>query len=311
LAWGNGQVVAWSTLNRWVQQAAPLAEGLRQAPLDRVPPVVLLDGVWVTLLQETGERYTDQARRDRPRVRRVKVPLLVASGMDPVTGERWVLDWERAEQEAEAGWQRLLERLQQRGLRADTGLELFVHDGGGGLEAALGLVDFGPGVLRQRCVFHVLKNVRDVVRGEPGMTRPAKRERRRAVLQEAAAIWQGTDRATVQRRWQAFQTTWAAAEPEAVATIARVFPATLAYLTALERGRERGEPWDPRYFRTTSALERVNRAIRQKARQVGSFQAELGLVAGLALVLAHRRLIVPTPPADLWTEVLDCRLLAS
>lgn len=311
LAWGSGQPIAWSTLNGWVQQAAPLAEAVRQGVLERVPAVVLLDGVWVTLLEPTGETYRDRTNRKRERVRRRKVPLLVAYGIDPATGERWVLDWERAEQEDEASWRQLLERLQQRGLRADTGLELFVHDGGAGLEAAFGLVDFGPGVLRQRCVFHVLKNVRDAIRGEPGMTRAAKRERRRAVLQEAATIWQELDRATVLRRWRAFQSTWATREPEAVATIARCFDATLAYLTALERGRDRGEQWAPRYLRTTSALERVNRALRQKARQVGSFHAEAGLAAALALVLAHRSLLTADPPTDLWTEVLEGRLLAS
>ena len=61
----------------------------------------------------------------------------------------------------------------------------------------------GPGLLRQRCVFHVLRNIRDAVRGEPGMDRTAKRARRRAVLEDAAAIWTATDRADVQRRRQA------------------------------------------------------------------------------------------------------------
>lgn len=49
------------------------------------------------------------------------------------------------------------------------------------------MVHFGRDVLRQRCVFHVLKNVRDAVRGEAGMDREAKRERRAAVLREAAS----------------------------------------------------------------------------------------------------------------------------
>lgn len=311
LAWGNGQPLACSTLQGWVHQAAPLAEALRGGPLARVPAVVLLDGLWVTLLVPTGERYADRRRRNRPKVRRVKVPLLVAYGLDPVTGERWVLDWERAEQEDEASWQRLLERLRTRGLRADAGLALFIHDGGGGLEAALALVAFGPGVLHQRCLFHVLKNVRDKVRGEAGMDREAKRARRREVLQDAAAIWTATDRATVYRRWRACRRKWAAREPEAVATMERVWPQTLAYLDALDRGREQGERWDPRYLRTTSALERLNRALRQKARQVGSFQAELGLAAGVALVLVHRGVILEAPPADLWTEVLERRLLVS
>jgi transposase-like protein len=313
LAMDTHQPVACSTLQRWGQQAAPLAEALRAGPLGRVPPVVLLDGLWVKLMQPTGERYRDRQGRQRRRVRRVRVPLLLAYGVDPATGARWILDldWELGEQEDEGSWRRLLERLHARGLRADAGLELFVHDGSGGLEAALGWVDFGPGGLRQRCVVHVLRNVRDAVRGEPAMTREQKRARRREVLQAAATLWQATDRTTVSQRWRAFQQAWAAREPKAVATLRAGWPQTLAYLAALERGRERGESWAAHALRTTSALERANRALRQKVRQVGVFQAEQGLVAALALVLVRRHLAATTPPTELWTEVLEAGLLAA
>jgi transposase-like protein len=309
LACENGQPVACSTLQGWVQQTAALAAAVQQGPLQRVPPVVLLDGLWVKLMVETGERYRDRQGRDRPRVRREKVPLLVAYGVDPATGERWILDWERGQQVDEESWRGLLERLWARGLRADAGLELFIHDGSAGLEAAFGLVSFGPGVLRQRCIFHVLQNVRDAVRGV-GLSRQAKRERRRAVLQAAAPIWQATERGTVRQRWQAFREQWEATEPEAVAVIARVWEQTLAYLAVLEHARERGEAWAPQYLRTTSALERVNRALRQKARQVGTFQSATGLTAAIALVLAHRGLGRDRLPTDLWTEVLEAGLLA-
>ncbi len=157
LAWDNGQPVACSTLHGWGHQAAPLAAAVQQGPLARVPPVVLLDGLWVKLMVETGARYRDRQGRDRPRVRREKGPLLVAYGVDPATGERWILDWERGQQEDEASWRGLLERLAARGLRADAGLELFIPDGSAGLEAAFGLVRFGPGVLRQRCLFHTIR----------------------------------------------------------------------------------------------------------------------------------------------------------
>ena len=159
-------------------------------------------------------------------------------------------------------------------------------------------------------MFHVLRNVRDAVRGEPGMDRQAKRERRREVLHAAATIWQTTDRAELQRRRQAFHTAWAAREPEAVATLERTFGATTTYLAALERGRERDQAWDPRHLRTTSPLERVNRALRQKARQTGAFHSERGLLAALALVLAHRGLTADADPDSLWTEVLEAGLLA-
>lgn len=311
LALDNGQSVARSTLNAWVHQAATLAEALRGGPLPRVPAVVLLDGLWVKLMQPTGEPYRDARGRRRQRVRRVKVPLLVAYGVDPATGERWILDWELGQDEDEASWRRLLERLQARGLRAEAGLALVVHDGSSGLEAAFGQVDFGPDVLHQRCVFHVLKNVRGKVRGEAGMAREAKQARRRELLQDAAGIWTATDRATVYRRWRAFQGKWGEREADAVATIERGFAATLAYLAALERGRERGEVWQVHCLRTTSALERANRALRQKVRQVGVFHAERGLLAAVALVVAHRGLSLERVDEDHWPEVVEAVLRAA
>jgi transposase-like protein len=311
LAWQTGQPVAASTLQGWGHQAAVLAEALRAGPLGRVPGVLLLDGLWVKLLVPTGERYTDRRGRTRARVRRVRVPLLVAYGVDPTTGERWVVDWERAEQEDQASWQRLLERLLARGLTSAAGFTLFVHDGGSGLEAALNEVDFGPGVLRQRCVFHVLRTVRDAVRGEPGMARAAKQARRRELLADAAAIWDTGERETARRRAARFAAHWRAREPAAVAALERAFEATLGYCTASAWARERGEHWPLHYLRTTSALERVNRALRQKARQVGAFHTEQALAAAVALVVAHRQLASARPVADLWTESLECGLLAA
>jgi transposase-like protein len=310
LAAQSGQPVARSTLNGWVHQAQTLAEALREASLARVPAVVMLDGVWVTLLAGTGESFVDRAGRTRERTKRSKVVVLVAYGVDPATAERWVLDWEQAAAEDEPSWRALLERLLGRGLRTDAGLEVVIHDGGGGLEAALGTVHLGPGLLRQRCVFHVLRNVRDAVVGE-GLDRAARQARRRELLAEAAAIWRATDRAEVQRRRAAFRQAWAEREPVAVATLERVFPATTAYLEALERARERGEVWDVRHLRTTSALERLNRAIRNPARRAGSFKSEAGLAAALALAFAQAGRIPTTTPDDLWTEVLEAGLLAA
>jgi transposase-like protein len=311
LAAPSGQWLAPSTLNRWVHEAAALAATLRAAPLERVPPVVLLDGLWIRLMVPTGERYQDKAGRERERVRRVKVPLLVAYGMDPATGERWLLDWEQTTGEDEASWRGLLERLWTRGLRADAGLTLFVHDGSAGLEAAFGLVDFGPAVLRQRCVFHVLRNLREAVRGTPGMTRAERRAHRGAVLQDAATIWEPREASGVRARYRAFCARWRPTEAAAVATLERVFPQTLAYLEARTRGREWGQDWRVQALRTTSPLERLNRALRQKARQVGTFQSATGLAAAVVLVLVHHGATAPAPTPDLWTDVLEAGLLAA
>jgi transposase-like protein len=309
LAAESGQPVAASTLSGWVRQAADLAGALREGPLGRVPAAVLLDGIWVTLLAGTGEHFTDRQGRRRERMKRAKAVILVAYGVDPTTGERWVLDWERAPAEDEPSWRRRLERLLARGLRTDAGLEVIVHDGGGGLEAALGTVHLGPGLLRQRCVFHVLRNVRDAVRGE-GLDRTGRKERRRAVLADAAAIWRAPDRGAAYERRAAFAATWGEREPEAVATLGRAFAATLAYFEVIARGRERGEAWDARYLRTTSALERLNREVRRQARRAGAFKSADGLAAALALAIARAGRLPDAPPDDPWTEVLEAGLLA-
>jgi transposase-like protein len=309
LAWESGQPAAASTLCGFVQRAADLAEALRRGPLARVPAVVLLDGVWVTLLEGTGERFTDAKGRRRERMKRTKAVLLVAYGVDPASGERWILDWERASAEDEPSWRKLLERLHGRGLRTAAGLELVVHDGGSGLEAALGTVHLGPGLLRQRCIFHVLRNVRDAARGE-GLDRAGRKERRREVLRDAAAIWQAPNRSAAYARRAAFAAKWDAAEPGAVATLERAFAATLAYFEALERGGERGQAWDVRHLRTTSALERLNRDLRRQARRAGAFKSDRGLVAALALAIARAGRVPDREPGDLWTEVLEAGLLA-
>jgi hypothetical protein len=311
LAEPSGGWLAPSTLHQWVHEAAARAATWCGEPFARVPPVVLLDGLWIKLMVPTGERYRDKAGRERDRVRRIKVPLLVAYGVEPATGERWLLDWEQAAGEDEASWRGLLERLQARGLRADAGLVLFVHDGSAGLEAALGLVDFGPAVLRQRCVFHVLRNLDEPVRGTPGQTRAERRAHRRALLQEAATLWEPLDAAAVRTRYRAFCGRWRATEGAVVAAVERLFPRTLAYLEARARGREWGQDWPVAALRTTSPLERLNRALRQKARQVGTFQAARGLTAAVILVLVHHGATAPAPAADLWTDVLEAGLSAA
>ena len=107
----NGGPLAKSTIDTRVLEVSRLVEAFHKGTLERIPPVVLMDGLWVKVMEPTGERFVDGKRRDRPRVQRKKVGLLVAYGVDPATGEWWVLDWERAEQEDEASWGRLLERL--------------------------------------------------------------------------------------------------------------------------------------------------------------------------------------------------------
>ena len=303
----GGGPLAKSTINARVVEARRLAEAFHQAALERVPPVVLLDGLWVRVMEETGERFVDKAGRERPRVRRRKVGLLLAYGVDPASGEWWVLDWERAEQEDQASWQRLLERLAERGLSAKAGLRLIVSDGADGLASALSMVYLGPGVRHQRCVFHKLRNVGKAVKAALAGSKEEQRKARRQVVKETAAIYRGCDRAEVARLRDEFVERWREAEPEAVETLLRDFDKTIVYLEVAAEARARGEHWDVRYLRTTSALERLNRALRRMVRQVVLFHSGPGLEARAYLVLveAGRMLFSPRDnPLDILEEQL-------
>jgi len=309
LAAENGERLAIGTINGLVNETAVLADAFRKEPLAVVPPVVALDGIWTSMLEDTERQYTDKRGRRRLRKRRHDIPILVAYGVDPGTGSKRLLDWEKGKGEDQESWQRLLERLEQRGLRSEKGLKLFIHDGSAGLEAAFAMVDFGAGVRRQRCVFHKLRNVAKAVRGEEGMGRKEKQERRKEVVKAAAEVYAGTDRPDIEARLEAFTEKWQEREPEAVLTLRRGFEATLVYLDVLDEARKAGEEWPVRYLRTTSMLERVNRALRQKFRQVVIFHSDKGLQAAIQLVIAHRGLADESEES--WIDLIEEGLKAA
>jgi transposase-like protein len=156
-----------------------------------------------------------------------------------------------------------------------------------------------------------LRNLRDHVQGVPGQSRAERRAHRRTLLQEAAQIWEPLHAGAVRNRARAFAARWQATEPAVVAALARLLPLTLAYLEARARGREWGQDWPVAALRTTSPLERLNRSLRQKARQVGTFQSPAGLAAGVVRGLLRHGATAPAPGADLWCDALEAGLLAA
>ena len=306
----NGGALAKSTIEAQVLEVSRLAEGIHGGELERVPPVVLVDGIWVKVMEPTGERFVDKAGRDRPRMRRKRIGLLVAYGVDPASGEWWVLDWERAEAEDTASWERLLERLRGRGLVADRGLKLIVSDGSEGLAAALEMVDLGSGVRHQLCVFHKLRNIGKAVKAALAETTEEKRKQRREVVKEAAAIYRGQDGSEIIKRRDEFVAKWQSEEPEAVATLLRNFDKTIAYLDVVAEAAAQGERWEVRYLRTTSALERLNRSLREMMRNLALFHSDLGLEARVYLVLLKAGEMLISRGND-WLEVLESELAAA
>ena len=242
--------------------------------------MVLLDAIWVKLLIETEIIKKDKRGRRRVVKKRVKRPLLIALGVWPEEGFYQVLDWELGQGPGEdtESWLSLLNRLTERGLHPDFGLELFVTDGGSGLLAAL--QETFSHVPRQRCVFHKIRNVLAQLTVPSTLSKEEQYALRKQIARQLALIWQAPTRPEAEKRSRQFCQSWQAAQPEAVATLQRDFQDTLTFYTLQAQNRL----WPAHFLRTTSLLERLNRKIRARLRKAGAFHSLSGLLVMLSLV---------------------------
>ena len=156
-------------------------------------------------------------------------------------------------------------RLWERGLRPETGLQAVIRDGCGELGEAIAWV-YGTTVIEQRCIFHKLRNVADKCREE--LKGEANKETRKQLLEQASALYQVESAREARGRLAAFAQQWRAQTPKAVATLERDFEQTIAYYALDGVARE--------LIRTTSLLERTNREVRRKFRQVCCFGSPTG-----------------------------------
>ncbi|MGZ3629099.1 MAG: transposase [Ktedonobacteraceae bacterium] len=131
------------------------------------------------------------------------------------SGKRHMLDWEVADKEEQAAWERLVQRLWERGVKLETRLQAIVRDGTEGLEQALDYV-YGSALVQQRCIFHKLRNVRDKC---VGLDRKAKK----LLLEQAAAVYQATSASETLARLAEFAEYWRPTQPQAFATFEHEF----------------------------------------------------------------------------------------
>lgn len=263
--------VGLRTLNERINHIVGLVEQARHLPITDVPPVVQFDGIWTRHQQPTGTIKEDRRKRKRKERKGHKVVVLVALGLW-TDGRRAILDWEVATGETHSDWLRLVHRLWERGVQAETGLQAVVRDGKGELGSAIEQV-YGGQVVEQRCIFHKLRNVADRLREAlPG---EAQRESRQRAMEQAAAIYEAESAEQARLRLALCCATWQAQAPKAVATLQRAFEETIAYYALPSLACE--------LVRTTSLLERANRELRRKFRQAGCFTCRTGLEVALYL----------------------------
>jgi transposase-like protein len=269
--------VGLRTLNQPVLRLGSENEGFHWLQPDEIPPLVRLDGIWITVMMATGEKKKDRIGRMRPVKRAKKVPILAAQGVWPSTGRTCLLAWMRAEGEDGASWQTFLERLYEAGLAPENGVKLLAADGATGFRAAYENVYWQ--VPLQRCVFHKIRNLSQAFHLPAGLDRQAGHQLRTDFLRAAAHIWQAPDEAEARHLYQTFCHTWQSQQPKAIQSLARDFDETLTFYSVQEQAARRGEGWPAHLLRTTSPLERMFREFRQRYRKAILFHSPRGLQA--------------------------------
>ena len=265
-------------LNEVVQDVSQPVEMV----LSSVPPVVMLDAIWLTVFEDGATRQTDRLGRQRVSTHANKGCVLLALGLYPQTGRWGVLSWTLAESESQDAWERLLTPLELRGLYRERGVELFIHDGGAGLTAALKLMY--PHVPHQRCLFHKLRNIWHAICPPTDLSGIDLRTFKRDLLHHARSIFFASSTDEALRLRDDFSRLWRDSQPELVATVCRDWHESIAFL----RVHLRFPAWPLTALRTTSLLERLNRRF---IRAAAAFHSGAGLSAILARILNPIRFI--------------------
>jgi transposase-like protein len=278
--------VSLRTLNRCMRELAQLVLPWQEQPVDAVPPVVRVDGIWVTLMLHTGQVKTDRLGRQRPVKQAHTLPILVAQGVWPASGRQEIVAWVLGRAEDEASWEALLTQMWERGICPERGFCLLVGDGAAGLEAARRTVYWD--VAFQRCIFHKLRNIwRDILLPE-ALEGKAARAYKRRFIRSAARIWQAPDEKQARRRQRQFCRKWETEQPMAIATLQRDFDATLTFYRIQAQAAQRGQFWPARQLRTNSPLEREFRTCRRRLAGAVLFHSPSGLAAVIHQWLVRR-----------------------
>lgn len=191
---------------------------------------------------------------------REKEAVLVAQGFTE-SGTRTVLSVALGNRESHASWKGFLEDLVQRGMGTPL---LVVTDGNPGLLRAV--EEVFPGSQAQRCTRHKMDNVL-------GKVLTADQE---AVRDDLRKVFYAPTEEHAREAAALFEKVWKKKYPSAVEIVRKDLDACLTYY------RFPPVPW--KRIRTTNAIERAFRAVKQRTRGIGRFQDE---ERALAMVYAR------------------------
>jgi putative transposase len=190
--------------------------------------------------------------------------VLVAIGVRD-DGKRSVLGVSVSLSEAEVHWRDFLASLQDRGLH---GVRLVVSDDHAGLRAAREARM--PGVLWQRCQFHLQHNAVGYV---------PRVAMRKEVAEALRAVFNAPDRIEAERLLRQTCERYRERAPELAAWLEANVPEALSVFTLPSAHR--------RMLRTTNGLERLNEEIKRRTRVATLFPNESSLLRLVTAILAE------------------------
>ena len=234
-----GQRFSHTTAANWIRDVADDVLRWLNRPIPKNIRYLVLDALYVPVIRESAR----------------KEPILVALGITE-DGHKEILEVMHAPSESLDSWSTILRRLKLRGL-APSSLGLVITDGDEG--AIRAVRECLPQTPRQRCTVH---KVRNVVGRSP-------RDLKGVAPAEASAIFKAPSRAEARRRAQAFIDKYDAEHPKIAAVIRDDLDAALAFYD-FDAKRWPG-------LRSTNALERINRELRRKFREVGAMKAQINV----------------------------------
>jgi putative transposase len=271
-----GTVLSPTAINRVTLAVQQQYTAVCEAAIAQTPPVLIVDGVYVTILYPTGEWTTDAAGHLRAVMRAAERVILAALAVWP-DGSYQLLHFTVAASEEESTWKAFLEQLITRGLDPQA-VQLVVSDGTKGLLAATKALL--PHARLQRCITHKVRGMQRYLQygGLTAPTAPQQQQRWQELKADAYAIYDAPDRAGARQRLADFTTKWQALEPKAVHNFQWGFARTLEFY------RFPPPLWP--HIRTTNLLERRFRTFRTRADEIGAFPNETSCL-GLFFMIAR------------------------
>ena len=194
-----------------------------------------------------------------------KKAILVAYGIT-TEGKRELIDFIVTKNESTAAWEGFLAQLAERGL-GRAFLSLIATDGNRGLITALDLVY--PGVPRQRCWAHKLRNVANNLR----------KKDRDVCIGQAREMYDARNKREALQAYFRWAKTWRRIASQAVACVEKDLEELFAFYGAPAPLRKK--------LRTTNVIERAFREVRRRTRPMSCFNNVQSIERIVYAVLSH------------------------